>query len=76
MIALLLFVGLVSHATCQDWQPFGDNEYYFATELASGYDGANSVCSEEGATLAIIHSEEENNFISKVLANNAGRLHE
>ena len=58
----------------QEWVTFGANEYFYESDLNDnvGYYGATEICNDHNATLAIITSEEQNQFIAHSLTGNTG----
>ena len=59
------FLLLSGNSLAQEWKSFGANEYFYEPSFVSnGYDGAVEMCNNYDATLAIITSEEQNQFIA------------
>uniref|UniRef100_A0A8C8UA49 C-type lectin domain-containing protein n=1 Tax=Peromyscus maniculatus bairdii TaxID=230844 RepID=A0A8C8UA49_PERMB len=50
----------------KDWKPFSSHCYYISTDAASGRESEEK-CSRMGAHLMVIHSQEEQDFITKTL---------
>ncbi|XP_021518295.1 C-type lectin domain family 6 member A-like isoform X2 [Meriones unguiculatus] len=54
-----------------NWTPFGSNCYFISTDLTF-WNESEENCSSMGAHLLVIHSPEEQNFITRILATRAG----
>ncbi|XP_037060046.1 C-type lectin domain family 4 member A-like isoform X2 [Peromyscus leucopus] len=50
----------------KDWKPFSSHCYYISTDAAS-WSKSEEKCSRMGAHLMVIHSQEEQDFITKIL---------
>nr|XP_042130536.1 C-type lectin domain family 4 member A-like [Peromyscus maniculatus bairdii] len=50
----------------KDWKPFSSHCYFTATGSAS-WSGSEEKCSSMGAHLMVIHNQEEQDFITKIL---------
>ncbi|XP_036038464.1 C-type lectin domain family 4 member A-like [Onychomys torridus] len=54
----------------KDWKPFSSHCYFISTDPAS-YNKSEEKCSSMGAHLMVIHSQEEQDFITKILDHKA-----
>ncbi|XP_060240159.1 C-type lectin domain family 4 member A-like isoform X2 [Meriones unguiculatus] len=55
----------------KDWKPFGSNCYFISTSPAASWNESEKKCSSKGAHLLVIHSKEEQDFITKNLEQKA-----
>ncbi|XP_034367954.1 C-type lectin domain family 6 member A-like isoform X1 [Arvicanthis niloticus] len=56
----------------KDWKPFGSHCYFISTDLEASWNKSKEKCSHMGAHLVVIHSQEEQDFITGILKTDAG----
>ena len=74
-IFLVCILSYAGYSFGQHWQVNGNYEYYFASQSAEiSYDDARAACTSQDndATLAIIKSQAQNNFIVGLAPGNGG----
>ena len=63
-IALICFLSMLTGLQAQEWQGFGNYEYFYESEYAEGgYDEASCSCAAQGAILAVVKTEEIQSFV-------------
>ncbi|XP_052030755.1 C-type lectin domain family 4 member A-like [Apodemus sylvaticus] len=60
------------HCCPKDWKPFGSHCYFISSGLVASWNKTKENCSHMGAHLVVIHSQEEQNFITGILATGTG----
>ncbi|XP_028616945.1 C-type lectin domain family 4 member A-like [Grammomys surdaster] len=55
----------------KDWKPFGSHCYFTSTDLVASWNESEVNCSYMGAHLVVIHSQEEQDFITGILNTHA-----
>ncbi|XP_031239182.1 C-type lectin domain family 4 member A-like isoform X1 [Mastomys coucha] len=55
----------------KDWKPFGSHCYFTSTDLVASWNESKENCSHVGAHLVVIHSQEEQDFITGILDTHA-----
>ncbi|XP_021505647.1 C-type lectin domain family 4 member A-like [Meriones unguiculatus] len=56
----------------KDWKPFGYHCYFPLTDSVASWNESEENCSSMGAHLLVIHSQEEQDFITRILDTGAG----
>ncbi|XP_031239184.1 C-type lectin domain family 4 member A-like [Mastomys coucha] len=56
----------------KDWKPFGSYCYFISNDLEASWNESKENCSLMGAHLVVIHSQEEQDFITGILETGAG----
>ncbi|XP_021021102.1 C-type lectin domain family 4 member A-like [Mus caroli] len=56
----------------KDWKPFGSYCYFTSTDSRASWNKSEEKCSLRGAHLLVIHSQEEQDFITRMLDTTAG----
>ncbi|XP_034349170.1 C-type lectin domain family 4 member A-like [Arvicanthis niloticus] len=56
----------------KDWKPFGSHCYFTSTDLMASWNESKESCSHMGAHLVVIHSQEEQDFITGILNADVG----
>ncbi|XP_051011269.1 C-type lectin domain family 6 member A-like [Acomys russatus] len=54
-----------------NWKPFGSNCYFTSTDSLASWNESEAKCSSMGAHLLVIHSKEEQDFITGILDTSA-----
>jgi len=66
-VFIFIFYSYFARILARNWESNGEYEFYFygpEEGITRNYEGAASKCTEEDATLAMIKSEEIENFIA------------
>ncbi|GAB1291256.1 C-type lectin domain family 4, member a4 [Apodemus speciosus] len=56
----------------KDWKPFGSHCYFILSNLVASWNKTKENCTHMGAHLVVIHSQEEQNFVTGILRPGAG----